>query len=131
MGSPIEYISLINQSGKTLILNLFSSPSQIISKIQEGSDIGWMEDKENSVFFTSFGSVQIIINDEKKQIEINPIEGKTQDDWINLINYIHEEDKKLMENIIEKFMEFSSIYSIREMEDEELDGWDGFNREED
>lgn len=113
-----------------MILNLFSIPSQIISKVQEGSDIGWMEDKENSVFFTSFGSVQIIINDEKKQIEINPL-SETEEGWENLINYIHEEDKKLMENIIEKFMEFSSIYSIREMEDEELDGWDGFNREED
>lgn len=120
MGSLILYDDLINQSGKLLILNLFSNPSQIILNIQEGSDIGWMEDKENSVFFTSFGSVQIIINDEKNQIEINPIEGKTQDGWENLINYIHDEDKKVMKNIIEKLELFGSV-SWREIEDEEED----------
>ena len=134
--SPLDpdsvYIDSINKNeNASMILSLFNSPSQIISKIQEGSDIGWVEDSENSIFFTSFGSVQILINDEKKQIEINPISGKTEEGWENLINYIHDEDKKLMENIIEKFMEYSSIYSIREMEDEDVDGWEGFNREED
>ena len=120
MGSLILYDDLINQSGKTLILNLFSTPSQVILKIQEGSDIGWMEDSENSVFFTSFGSIQILIDDKKNQIEINPIEGKTQDGWENLINYIHEEDKNVMRNIIEKLEEFGSV-SWREIEDEDED----------
>ena len=112
-----------------LIIKSFNSPSLILSKIQESSDLGWREDEEKSIFISSFGNIQIIFNDDKNEIEINPIE-ETEDGWENLISWIHEEDKKLMENIIEKFMEFSSIYSIREMENEELDGWDGFNREE-
>ena len=82
-----------------------------------------MEDKENSVFSSSFGSIQIIINDEKNQIEINPIEGKTQDGWENLINYIHEEDKDMMKNIIEKLELFGSV-SWREIEDEDEDDYE-------
>ena len=79
-----------------MILQLFNLPSQIISKVQEGSDIGWMEDSEKSIFFTSFGAVQILIDDENSQIEINPIEGRTQPGWENLINYIHDEDREMM-----------------------------------
>lgn len=105
-----------------MILNLFSNPSQIISKIQEGSDIGWMEDKENSVFSSSFGSIQILINDEKNQIEINPI-SETEDGWENLINYIHDEDKKVMKDIIEKLEEFGSV-SWREIENEDEDDYE-------
>jgi hypothetical protein len=123
MGSKILYDDLINQSRKTLILNLFSSPSQIISKIQEGSDIGWMEDSENSVFFTPFGPVQIIIREYiKNEIEINPIQGKTQDGWENLINYIHDEDRKMMTEIIERFECYSStsVRELMEMDEDEI-----------
>ena len=109
-----------------LIIKSFNSPSLILSKIQESSDLGWREDEEKSIFISSFGNIQIIFNDDKNEIEINPIE-ETEDGWENLINWIHEEDKKLMENIINKFMDYSSIYSIREMESEEIDGWEGFN----
>ena len=131
LGPDLLYYDLINQSEKTLILSLFSSPSKIISKIQEGSDIGWMEDKENSVFFTPFGNVQIIVREYvKNEIEINPIEGETQPGWENLINYIHDEDRKMMTSIIEKFEDYSSMNS-REMEYEEVDGWDGFDPSED
>jgi hypothetical protein len=128
--SPLDpnpvYYDLINQSEKTLILQLFNSPSEIISKIQEGSDIGWMEDEENSIFKTSFGNVQIIIREcVKNEIEINPISGETEDGWENLINYIHDEDRKMMTSIIEKFEDYSSMTS-RELKYEEVDGWDGF-----
>ena len=109
-----------------LIIKSFNSPSLILSKIQESSDLGWREDEEKSIFISSFGNIQIIFNDDKNEIEINPIE-ETEDGWENMINWIHEEDKKLMENIINKFMDYSSIYSIREMESEEIDGWEGFN----
>ena len=109
-----------------LIIKSFNSPSLILSKIQESSDLGWREDEEKSIFISSFGNIQIIFNDDKNEIEINPIE-ETEDGWENLINWIHEEDKKLMENIINKFMDYSSIYSIREMESEDVYGWEGFN----
>ena len=109
-----------------LIIKSFNSPSILLSKIQESSDLGWREDEEKSIFISSFGNIQIIFNDDKNEIEINPIE-ETEDGWENLINWIHEEDKKLMENIIEKFMDYSSIYSIREMEEEDVYGWEGFN----
>ena len=109
-----------------MIIKSFNSPSILLSKIQESSDLGWREDEEKSIFISSFGNIQIIFNDDKNEIEINPIE-ETEDGWENLINWIHEEDKKLMENIINKFMDYSSIYSIREMESEEVDGWEGFN----
>ena len=109
-----------------LIIKSFNSPSLILSKIQESSDLGWREDEEKSIFISSFGNIQIIFNDDKNEIEINPIE-ETEDGWENMINWIHEEDKKLMENIIEKFMDYSSIYSIREMEEEDVYGWEGFN----
>ncbi|MGA1718094.1 MAG: hypothetical protein ACO38Q_04780, partial [Aquiluna sp.] len=108
------------KSEKTLILQLFNSPSEIISKIQEGSDIGWMEDEENSIFITSFGNVQIIIREcVKNEIEINPISGETEDGWENLINYIHDEDRKMMTSIIEKFEDYSSMTS-RELKYEEV-----------
>ena len=109
-----------------MIIKSFNSPSILLSKIQESSDLGWREDEEKSIFISSFGNIQIIFNDDKNEIEINPIE-ETEDGWENLINWIHEEDKKLMENIIEKFMDYSSIYSIREMEEEDVYGWEGFN----
>ena len=125
--SPLDqdsvYYDLINQSEKTLILSLFNSPSQIISKIPEGSDIGWVEDSENSVFFTSFGSVQIIVREYvKNEIEINPIPGKTEDGWENLINYIHDEDRKMMEEIISRLESFGSINAreIMEMDEDEF-----------
>ena len=109
-----------------LIIKSFNSPSLILSKIQESSDLGWREDEEKSIFISSFGNIQIIFNDDKNEIEINPIE-ETQNGWENLIDYINQEDKKMMKNIIEKFMDYSSIYSIREMEEEDVYGWEGFN----
>lgn len=78
-----------------MIIKTFNLPSQIISQIQEGSDIGWREDEEKSIFISSFGNIQIIFNDDKNEIEINPIE-ETEDGWENLINWIHEEDKMMM-----------------------------------
>jgi hypothetical protein len=112
----ILYDSLMNQNeNASMILSLFNSPSEIVSRIQEGSDIGWMEDEENSVFFTPFGSVQIIIREYvKNEIEINTIPGKTQPGWENLINYIHDEDRKMMTEIIERFESYSST-STREL----------------
>ena len=109
-----------------MIIKSFNSPSKIISNLQEDSEIGYISDQEKSIWISSFGEIQISINDDKNEIEINPIE-ETEDGWENLINWIHEEDKKLMENIIEKFMDYSSIYSIREMEEEDVYGWEGFN----
>jgi hypothetical protein len=105
-----------------LILSLFSSPSEIISKIQEGSDIGYLEDQENSIFISSFGSIQIVIDDRKNQIEINPIEGKTESGWENLINYIHDEDRKMMTEIIGRLESFGSISAreIMEMDEDEF-----------
>ena len=119
----ISYDDLINQSEKTLILQLFNLPSQIISKIQDGSDIGYLEDSENSIFKTSFGNVQIIIREYvKNEIEINPIEGETQPGWENLINYIHDEDRKMMTEIIERLESFGSISAreIMEMDEDEF-----------
>jgi hypothetical protein len=106
-----------------LILSLFNSPSEIISKIQEGSDIGWMEDEENSIFKTSFGNVQIIIREYvKNEIEINPIPGESEDGWENLINYIHDEDRKMMTEIIERFEIYSStnVRELMEMDEDEF-----------
>ena len=109
-----------------LIIKSFNSPSEIISNLQEDSEIGYISDQEKSIWISSFGEIQISINDDKKEIEINPIE-KTENGWESLIDYINQEDKKMMENIINKFMDYSSIYSIREMESEDVDGWEGFN----
>ena len=109
-----------------MIIKSFNSPSEIISNLQRDSEIGYISDQENSIWISSFGEIQISINDDKKEIEINPIE-KTENGWENLIDYINQEDKKMMENIINKFMDYSSIGSIREMEYEEIDGWEGFN----
>ena len=106
-----------------MIISLFNSPSEIVSRIQDGSDIGWQEDSENSVFFTPFGSVQIIVREYiKNEIEINPIEGKTQPGWENLINYIHDEDRKMMEEIISRLESFGSINAreIMEMDEDEF-----------
>jgi len=104
-----------------LILKTFNLPSEILPKIQESSDLGWMEDKEKSIFISSFGNIQIIFNDEKNEIEINPIE-ETEDGWENMINWIHEEDKKIMKIMIEKFSDFGSI-SLRDLKEEEIDGY--------
>jgi len=104
-----------------LIIKSFNSPSILLSKIQESSDLGWREDEEKSIFISSFGNIQIIFNDEKNEIEINPIE-ETEDGWENMINWIHEEDKKIMEIMIEKFSDFGSI-SLRELKEEEIDGY--------
>ena len=126
--SPLDpdsvYIDSINKNeNASMILSLFNSPSEIVSRIQEGSDIGWMEDSENSIFFTSFGSVQIIVREYvKNEIEINPIPGKTEDGWENLINYIHDEDRKMMEEIISRLESFGSINAreIMEMDEDEF-----------
>ena len=104
-----------------MILKTFNLPSEILPKIQESSDLGWREDEEKSIFISSFGNIQIIFNDEKNEIEINPIE-ETEDGWENMINWIHEEDKKIMEIMIEKFSDFGSI-SLRELKEEEIDGY--------
>ena len=104
-----------------MIIKSFNSPSILLSKIQESSDLGWREDEEKSIFISSFGNIQIIFNDDKNEIEINPIE-ETEDGWENLINWIHEEDKKIMEIMIEKFSDFGSI-SLRELKEEEIDGF--------
>ena len=104
-----------------MIIKSFNSPSLILSKIQESSDLGWREDEEKSIFISSFGNIQIIFRDDKNEIEINPIE-ETEDGWENLINWIHEEDKKIMEIMIEKFSDFGSI-SLRELKEEEIDGY--------
>jgi len=104
-----------------LIIKTFNLPSLILSKIQESSDLGWREDEEKSIFISSFGNIQIIIDDKKDQIEINPIE-ETEDGWENLINWIHEEDKKIMEEMIERFEIYSStsLRELMEMDDEDF-----------
>ena len=104
-----------------LIIKSFNSPSILLSKIQESSDLGWREDEEKSIFISSFGNIQIIFNDDKNEIEINPIE-ETEDGWENLINWIHEEDKKIMEEIIEKFEIYSStnLRELMEMDEDDL-----------
>lgn len=104
-----------------MIIKTFNLPSEILPKIQESSDLGWREDEEKSIFISSFGNIQIIFRDEKNEIEINPIE-ETEDGWENMINWIHEEDKKIMEIMIEKFSDFGSI-SLRELKEEEIDGF--------
>ena len=109
-----------------MIIKSFNSPSKIISNLQEDSEIGYTLDLENSIWISSFGEIQISINDDKNEIEINPNKN-TEKGWESLIDYINQEDKKMMKNIIEKFMDYSSIYSIREMEEEDVDGWEGFN----
>ena len=104
-----------------MIIKTFNLPSLILSKIQESSDLGWREDEEKSIFISSFGNIQIIIDDKKDQIEINPIE-ETEDGWENLINWIHEEDKKIMEEMIERFEIYSStsLRELMEMDDEDF-----------
>jgi len=104
-----------------LIIKSFNSPSEIISNLQEDSEIGYISDHEKSIWISSFGEIQISINDDKKEIEINPIE-ETQNGWENLINWIHEEDKKIMEEIIEKFEIYSStsLRELMEMDDEDF-----------
>ena len=69
-----------------MIIKTFNLPSEILPKIQESSDLGWREDEEKSIFISSFGNIQIIFNDEKNEIEINPIE-ETEDGWENMINW--------------------------------------------
>jgi hypothetical protein len=104
-----------------LIIKTFNLPSEILPKIQESSDLGWREDEEKSIFISSFGNIQIIFNDEKNEIEINPIE-ETEDGWENMINWIQEEDKKMMMNIIEKFEIYSStnLRELMEMDEDDL-----------
>lgn len=104
-----------------MIIKSFNSPSEIISNLQEDSEIGYISDHEKSIWISSFGEIQISINDDKKEIEINPIE-ETQNGWENLINWIHEEDKKIMEEIIEKFEIYSStsLRELMEMDDEDF-----------
>ena len=104
-----------------MIIKSFNSPSEIISNLQEDSEIGYISNHEKSIWISSFGEIQISINDDKKEIEINPIE-ETEDGWENLINWIHEEDKKIMEEIIEKFEIYSStnLRELMEMDEDDL-----------
>lgn len=96
-----------------MIIKSFNSPSEIISNLQKDSEIGYISDHEKSIWISSFGEIQISINDDKNEIEINPIE-ETQNGWESLIDYINQEDKKMMMNIIEKFEIYSST-SLREL----------------
>ena len=61
-----------------MIIKSFNSPSEIISNLQKDSEIGYISDQEKSIWVSSFGEIQISINDDKNEIEINPIE-KTED----------------------------------------------------
>lgn len=104
-----------------MIIKSFNSPSEIISNLQKDSEIGYISDQEKSIWVSSFGEIQISINDDKNEIEINPIE-KTEDGWENLIDYINQEDKKMMMNIIEKFEIYSStsLRELMEMDEDDL-----------
>ena len=122
------------KSEKTLILSLFSSPSEIFSKIQNQftlEEIQYImnEDDSRMTWETKYGPIQIVITEyTKNQIGINPIPGKTTKGWENLIPLIYNEDRKMMTSIIEKFEDYSSMTS-RELKYEEIDGWDGFQWE--
>ena len=104
-----------------MIIKSFNSPSEIISNLQKDSEIGYISDNEKSIWVSSFGEIQISIDDEKNEIEINPIE-ETEDGWENLIDYINQEDKKMMMNIIEKFEIYSStsLRELMEMDEDDL-----------
>ena len=104
-----------------MIIKSFNSPSEIISNLQKDSEIGYISDHEKSIWVSSFGEIQISINDDKKEIEINPIE-ETQNGWENLIDYINQEDKKMMKNIIEKFEIYSStnLRELMEMDEDDF-----------
>ena len=104
-----------------MIIKSFNSPSEIISNLQEDSEIGYISDHEKSIWVSSFGEIQISINDDKKEIEINPIE-KTENGWESLIDYINQEDKKMMKNIIEKFEIYSStnLRELMEMDEDDF-----------
>ena len=104
-----------------MIIKSFNSPSEIISNLQKDSEIGYISDQEKSIWVSSFGEIQISINDDKKEIEINPIE-ETQNGWENLIDYINQEDKKMMKNIIEKFEIYSStnLRELMEMDEDDF-----------
>ena len=109
-----------------MIIKSFNSPSEIISNLQKDSEIGYISDQEKSIWVSSFGEIQISINDDKNEIEINPIE-KTEDGWENLIDYINQEDKKMMMNIIEKFEIYSST-SLRELMEMDEDDLESLNK---
>ena len=104
-----------------MIIKSFNSPSEIISNLQKDSEIGYISDQAKPTWVSSFGEIQISINDDKNEIEINPIE-KTEDGWENLIDYINQEDKKMMMNIIEKFEIYSStsLRELMEMDEDDL-----------
>ncbi|UYE97358.1 hypothetical protein [Cyanophage S-TIM54] len=104
-----------------MIIKSFNSPSEIISNLQEDSEIGYTLDLENSIWISSFGEIQISINDDKNEIEINPNKN-TEKGWENLIDYINQEDKKMMKNIIEKFEIYSStnLRELMEMDEDDF-----------
>ena len=104
-----------------LIIKSFNSPSKIISNLQEDSEIGYISNHEKSIWISSFGEIQISINDDKNEIEINPIE-ETENGWESLIDYINQEDKKMMKNIIEKFEIYSStnLRELMEMDEDDF-----------
>jgi hypothetical protein len=103
-----------------LILSLFSSPSEIFSKIQNQftlEEIQYIMNDEDSrmTWETKYGPIQIVITEyTKNQIGINPIPGKTTKGWENLIPLIYNEDRKMMTEIIERLESFGSI-SAREI----------------
>lgn len=104
-----------------MIIKSFNSPSKIISNLQEDSEIGYISNHEKSIWISSFGEIQISINDDKNEIEINPIE-ETENGWESLIDYINQEDKKMMKNIIEKFEIYSStnLRELMEMDEDDF-----------
>ena len=104
-----------------MIIKSFNSPSEIISNLPKDSEIGYISNHEKSIWVSSFGEIQISINDEKNEIEINPIE-KTENGWESLIDYINQEDKKMMMNIIEKFEIYSStnLRELMEMDEDDF-----------
>ena len=104
-----------------MIIKSFNSPSEIISNLQKDSEIGYISDHERSIWVSSFGEIQISINDDKKEIEINPI-NETENGWESLIDYINQEDKKIMKEIIEKFEIYSStnLRELMEMDEDDF-----------
>jgi hypothetical protein len=104
-----------------VILSLFSSPSEIFSKIQDKyalEEIQYISDVEKDDFIiweTKYGPVQIKITEYvKNRISINPIPGKTSKGWENLIPLIYDQDRKMMAEIIERFEDYSQL-SAREL----------------
>lgn len=113
-----------------MILSLFSSPSEIFSKIQDQYTLEEIQyisgiEKDNLIIWeTKYGPVQIKITESAKNIiSINPISGKTSKGWENLIPLIYDQDRKMMTEIIERFEDYSSTSARELMEMDEDDFW--------